>query len=86
MSEITFEIGMSTGTEVVTVPLDFSDATPAEIERVGILTEGAGDPEKVTCAFMFVYACRQLDMSNDDYQVFEESIAPMFDGDTSMLV
>lgn len=82
---ITFEIESTTTTEQVTVPLDFSDFASFEVERVGVLTEGAADPIEVACAFLFVAACRQTDMTDEDYPPFRDSIAPMFSGDTSMV-
>jgi hypothetical protein len=85
LDEITFIIETAEGSQAVTVPFEFSDFASFEIERVGVLTKGVDDPKEVACAFLFVAAARQIDLEDDDFAPFRESIALMFDGDDSMI-
>lgn len=84
LTDIALEIKTEEGTNTVPFPFDFSDFSPYEVERTGILTEGAGDPVEVACAFVFVAAAREVDLSDEAWPSFRDRLAPLFAGDTSI--
>lgn len=78
---ITLEIENDEETRTVTVPLDFSDFTAAEIKRVRRLFAEGDGPAELAVALIF---CR-TGLEDADYPEFKTELLPMFRGDPSIV-
>lgn len=84
LNGITLEIETEDGVNTVTIPLDFSDFTISEVERVGVLTQGAADPYRVACASLFVAVTRQINLTDEAFPSFAVNLAPLWAQDPSI--
>ncbi len=84
-SDLTLKITTDEGTETVTIPFDFDDFTEEETERVVALIDGEADVDKTVSAFLFVAACRQIDLTDEAFPSFVVNLAPLWEHDPSIL-
>ncbi len=90
MDNITFRLDREDGETVDTsIPIDFSDFTLDETNRVTNIAKGFEadtPPSHFTAACLFVRLARDVELSDEDFTPFVESIGPLLEGSTENLI
>lgn len=84
---ITLLLETPEGEQEVSVVLDFTDLTATELVYIGGLLGGDySDPSTVTCAFIFVKALRQVELTAVDFPAFLAGLKPVLEGNPENLI